>query len=120
VVVTSERGFTEAGASPARPRHCDGHVVAAHTPLGVAHSGRRAVRPKPGDVLRSRHLQIPRGRDGGAAHTAQALAHLRSVGGGRFRYAPLDTADPPRGFCRAEDRKSTRLNSSHVAISYAV
>src|SRR5207247_2154362 len=37
-----------------------------------------------------------------AAHTAQALAHLRSVGGGRFRYAPLDTADPPRGFCRAD------------------
>src|SRR5207253_3891834 len=24
------------------------------------------------------------------------------------------------GFCREEDRKSTRLNSSHVAISYAV
>src|SRR5439155_27377981 len=34
-VVTSERGFTEAGESPARPRHCDGHVVAAQTPLGL-------------------------------------------------------------------------------------
>src|SRR5437870_10465155 len=26
----------------------------------------------------------------------------------------------PRGLCQSEDRKSTRLNSSHVAISYAV
>src|SRR5690349_25111169 len=27
---------------------------------------------------------------------------------------------PPDGFCRPGDRKSTRLNSSHVEISYAV
>src|SRR5207302_9408440 len=35
---------------------------------------------------------------------AQALAHLRSVGGGFFRYALLDRARPPRGTRRARRR----------------
>ena len=31
-----------------------------------------------------------------------------------------DNRIPPRGFTNAADRKSTRLNSSHTVISYAV
>src|SRR2546427_6036304 len=65
----SERGSTEAGASPARPRHCDGHVGAQH----AAPAARR-------------HWET-----GKADRTPEA-----------------------------RDRKSTRLNSSHSQISYAV
>src|SRR5438067_5728895 len=40
----------------------------------------------------------------------RGLVHARRLGGGRHRqFAALE-----------EDRKSTRLNSSHVSISYAV
>src|SRR6266508_3780302 len=42
-------------------------------------------------------------RSPGRVHLSQRLSHV-------------DDGDPPR----PEDRKSTRLNSSHVAISYAV
>src|SRR5437764_6056084 len=42
----------------------------------------------------------------------------------RFAYfvdsVDLDVPDPQREFAVAEDRKSTRLNSSHRCISYAV
>src|SRR5215510_10399652 len=41
----------------------------------------------------------------------------------RCRTRPVTRALTPRSrptFCRSVDRKSTRLNSSHVAISYAV
>src|SRR5439155_22702920 len=38
-------------------------------------------------------------------------------GGGPWRLRPLAVPDPERAHV---DRKSTRLNSSHVAISYAV
>src|SRR5690606_41767059 len=33
---------------------------------------------------------------------------------------PGDSGEPPIGDATAQDRKSTRLNSSHVKISYAV
>src|SRR5690625_6279727 len=52
--------------------------------------------------------------DGGPIH-AEAVEHLGGVGGearGRQLVEPTAAA--------ARDRKSTRLNSSHVAISYAV
>src|SRR5690625_5646739 len=35
----------------------------------------------------------------------------------RFRYFYVQVSSPPKS---VQDRKSTRLNSSHVAISYAV
>src|SRR5439155_22881116 len=49
----------------------------------------------------------------------------RSASGSRACARPADRAEPGRaGACRLagrpRDRKSTRLNSSHVAISYAV
>src|SRR5439155_14662173 len=44
-------------------------------------------------------------------------ARLQGVGGGHGRKA---TQESSRGATSRPDRKSTRLNSSHVAISYAV
>src|SRR3712207_6960420 len=35
-------------------------------------------------------------------------------------WGPVDPADPYSAICEYEDRKSTRLNSSHANISYAV
>src|SRR5439155_26117079 len=70
------------------------------------HPGQEPLRP-PVHVLRRARL----GRL--VAHPVRLRAQrgrlLLGVG-------PLAAAAPPR----AEDRKSTRLNSSHVAISYAV
>src|SRR6202521_901027 len=83
---SSEWGFTEAGASPARPRHCNGHVGAQHAaPAAQRHwaTGKAGRTPGARRRLHPRHLRFPRGRDGGArASCAHALAHLRSDGGG--------------------------------------
>src|SRR5690625_5747899 len=48
----------------------------------------------------------------------RARAHARGHAVNAAPTAPTSAADGPAG--AAEDRKSTRLNSSHVAISYAV
>src|SRR6266702_553969 len=45
--------------------------------------------------------------------------HLRARGGGQQARLGL-AAEPDGGVQERGDRKSTRLNSSHVAISYAV
>src|SRR5690625_6853645 len=66
--------------------------------------------PRRGQVARGRE---PRARSEGGLRGAAAVAHLGGEG----------EADPAvHGVlrCHAGDRKSTRLNSSHVAISYAV
>src|SRR5207302_9238115 len=49
------------------------------------------------------------------AAPGEGLAGVARPGGGRLRAHLL-----PRGARRCGDRKSTRLNSSHVKISYAV
>src|SRR5205807_9610166 len=51
------------------------------------------------------------GRDLRLVHRLDAHARERGI-------APDRGRDPAR--CRARDRKSTRLNSSHLVISYAV
>src|SRR5699024_12827988 len=66
---------------------------------------RRARGARAGGPRRSR-----RGRLGG---------HLRLGGGQPDRSARRRAAEPPRPE-HGRDRKSTRLNSSHVSISYAV
>src|SRR5690554_7981214 len=61
-------------------------------------------------------------------HTAGAISTLPATGGGSSARVSSTTAAPmllptrKRGVLgwRALDRKSTRLNSSHVRISYAV
>src|SRR2546426_6568950 len=45
---------------------------------------------------------------------------LRAPDGARARRAPTPSPEPARGQQPAADRKSTRLNSSHLVISYAV
>src|SRR3989442_11636347 len=61
---------------------------------------------------------------GGGGGVRRALAHLSGVGGPGQppgRSPPPFPAPPPAcGGDRPGDRKSTRLNSSHVRISYAV
>src|SRR5690606_41396136 len=48
------------------------------------------------------------------------VRYWRNLGGGRFD-VPRPMRDAPAGLQLADpDRKSTRLNSSHVKISYAV
>src|SRR5439155_18474853 len=89
--------------------------------LHLAHVVRHVLAAK-------RHLQVDRQRPPG--HPRQSRRRDRDLGG------PRDLADPARrrqhpdrsplvqarepGVVRRSDRKSTRLNSSHVAISYAV
>src|SRR5690625_6941038 len=56
-----------------------------------------------------------------AAHTAEVPTFLITTEHSRDRSTwTLTMLDDDRGFLFHGDRKSTRLNSSHVAISYAV
>src|SRR5207253_9419402 len=67
-------------------------------------------------ALRRGRVRAGAARDGGCGGVARGPAHRRPGGAGRRAAAAL--RERRRG--RASDRKSTRLNSSHVAISYAV
>src|SRR5205814_8350840 len=65
-------------------------------------------------ISQSRWSRACRGPDGGAR---------RDHGGeprNRGHHLRAETAWPARRVARREDRKSTRLNSSHLGISYAV
>src|SRR2546426_4584232 len=68
-------------------------------------------------LFRSRLARFPAGREA----RGQAGRHHRSLGaplGGAERLGPLGGEEEPLLF--RGDRKSTRLNSSHLVISYAV
>src|SRR5207253_10119692 len=67
-------------------------------------------------ALRARRQQKCR-RYGGADGFQ---AHMRSSIGWTTDYGRTEEANAVPGHLRSTDRKSTRLNSSHVAISYAV
>src|SRR5207253_8497586 len=80
--------------------------------------------PRPG-VERADQLPPDPGRTTGRAAGDRAVLRWRPLRAGGDRAAvaaPWDPALHARGGARAPagDRKSTRLNSSHVAISYAV
>src|SRR5690606_41544497 len=107
-----------ARAERAGPRHrpgADRHGLPDHG----AHTG------APQALVRGRSAEgapVP-GRQLGGAEGADARLHAarrRGLRGGAQRH--LTAAGPPRaaGGPRGADRKSTRLNSSHVKISYAV
>src|SRR5437667_7777932 len=53
----------------------------------------------------------------GCARSARTSSRVRAVGAHPVTSGPRRDRGPPR---RAADRKSTRLNSSHITISYAV
>src|SRR3712207_9132493 len=58
---------------------------------------------------------------GGLVHQLPALGEVRVRRAGHRRpVPPRRVGGPPRSAVRARDRKSTRLNSSHANISYAV
>src|SRR3712207_8685526 len=68
-------------------------------------------------LFRSRRSPPPRRGDGGRdAAPSAVVQRARRVGQARLRLA----AGPVQPHHRAGDRKSTRLNSSHANISYAV
>src|SRR5690242_21108695 len=65
------------------------------------------------------------GGHSGKYDVAQLVARLTFPSGGRIALAGVNLADVPqavpgRRVAYAVDRKSTRLNSSHMSISYAV
>src|SRR3712207_7493906 len=70
-------------------------------------------------LFRSVVLGFPRGRLGFRSRTGRVLLRPR-VGAARGDRDPLHGAGPGPGRHAVLDRKSTRLNSSHANISYAV
>src|SRR5439155_19205345 len=97
----------------------DTHTLPLHDALPILEAGhaRRLAEdrvPVGRDVVRAgpltQHLQI-----GEARHQRHHLARQRLQ-----ELQPRAHLNPLGVILDAEDRKSTRLNSSHVAISYAV
>src|SRR5262245_62640917 len=70
-------------------------------------------------LFRSLHAKIPRGVAAIRAESGQAAARRRREERPHGRHARSRDAASGAGD-RGEDRKSTRLNSSHLGISYAV
>src|SRR5439155_8408972 len=74
---------------------------------------RERLGPRTGDgCLR----EDPVGQEDGARHDAETAGERRQAPGPERDPSPRSALAADRGV----DRKSTRLNSSHVAISYAV
>src|SRR5690606_41665835 len=75
------------------------------------------------DVVRFVSLEPLRGHSAGhrgPTSTPHAALDARDPARDMWRRAPLSPEWLSRAATRAPDRKSTRLNSSHVKISYAV
>src|SRR5207253_8298118 len=102
---------------PSRPRRC----TSAYAPPVLHPLSSSATPPPPPPTL------FP------YTTLFRSLRALPRRGGGAHRRPPDAPVPGPRAFCemnsavrngarshRVSDRKSTRLNSSHVAISYAV
>src|SRR5437868_13810662 len=88
-------------------------------PVGFSGNGVRFVN-KSGNAA---HAPSEDGRGGGeAAHAENNLWFERAVDGSTKRKACAESPDKTQNRRREwrRDRKSTRLNSSHVSISYAV
>src|SRR5205807_2941273 len=85
-----------------------------YTTLFRSRRAHRRAGPVPPRLLRGAHRGPPRRLADRARPTAPARVHRRRVA----RAAHPAVGD--RGGGDARDRKSTRLNSSHLVISYAV
>src|SRR5690606_39886694 len=64
--------------------------------------------------------RVKRGLVGRGARCAPSAAEERDGPSFSFERRPALVTHPAPGMTKARDRKSTRLNSSHVKISYAV
>src|SRR3712207_6911348 len=74
----------------------------------------------PGDELGVRSRGEQRGRQGGAGGGTRPHPSAARREAQPLHHVHLDPGGTGRGTERQEDRKSTRLNSSHANISYAV
>src|SRR5207249_1269574 len=119
----SSRG--DRGAAATAPGGSDRLAPGAGSQRGPARAGRRDYSP----VATGRRHH--RGRDGTASPDRRACWPVRRAAppptrteeGSRGRRVPRATdaaGFPAASVARGTDRKSTRLNSSHVSISYAV
>src|SRR5690625_1203566 len=77
----------------------------------------RSQRARPPTTVDGRYVRPSRGRPSTDGEGEQVAADVREI----YRPCPQGCRPGPgRGPDAQPDRKSTRLNSSHVAISYAV
>src|SRR5690625_3274282 len=100
-----------AGQAGAGPRHCRGSRV---DPVGSRAGLLRVVDRRIGPVTAA-PLVLHGGQPSQPSLGAFAPAFALLLSGGTMLLLQAGI-----GAARAQDRKSTRLNSSHVAISYAV
>src|SRR5439155_23430645 len=92
-------------------------TLSLHDALPIYHVRVRG-RPKPDPDRRARDH---RDRHGGKGNPAKAGSHVSFGSHGRFGDRKSRVVSGFSRIARLQaDRKSTRLNSSHVAISYAV
>src|SRR5205814_9273919 len=114
-------GGVRPGADPAagpRPRSCHLQATLPGRPSGAGHA-------RPGELLARR---LRRGAQGPARPIPEALLAGESARGGAdarratqaLIAAAVEPALQPVIDGQRADRKSTRLNSSHLGISYAV
>src|SRR5438874_8720230 len=99
---------------------CGTSFLGASKPLSLSTSLKHKLQPElniPRVV--GLRLDLPEGRIGQVRHRRAEHGPIERIG--KFR-AELDLHPLPDGgvLQNGEDRKSTRLNSSHVEISYAV
>src|SRR2546421_950565 len=99
--------------------------LAAHdlrTPLATIHGfAQTLVRMDDLDETKRRYMEMIDAASRQLAELLDELGLAARISGGRYEpnLQPVDTLELARG-AAAEDRKSTRLNSSHDQISYAV
>src|SRR5699024_4899673 len=114
-----DEGAHDVLAAPKRLlRAAQGHLVAAHVHVGVRD---RVLEGGQRLVILPEHLE----RAEVVGDGQLPLAHLGRAAGSRVEgvgHSSPSASFPPARTCACtwKDRKSTRLNSSHVSISYAV
>src|SRR5256885_9792084 len=80
----------------------------------------RAARPDEADVEDWVTADLSVGVSAEAVTGADVVVHAAAATAGDYGAHQRNTIDATRHLLRAIDRKSTRLNSSHLVISYAV
>src|SRR5205814_10702259 len=83
------------------------------------HDALPILRRRRGDLRADHAVRLPRGTGRARGHGRSAHRPLRPRAHGVFHQRP-DRRAALLGEAEKRDRKSTRLNSSHLGISYAV
>src|SRR5690242_14809289 len=101
----------------------DRHTLQAHVEAGVVHHGEHQFHAAIGlaDEIADGTAAVAVGHDAGrAAVDAELVLEADGAEVVRLAEAAVGVHQPLRHDEEREDRKSTRLNSSHMSISYAV